>query len=199
MATNYVTREELKATLELTGNTFADNDVDLALSSASRMVDQTTGRQFWPDATPTTRYFTAMTDSYVDVGDLITLTGLAFDWDGDNVYELDWTALTSYWMLEPRNAVLAGTPYQAIRTRGGWRFPVSNGGIRVTGTFGWATVPDQVKQATILIANRLLKRSREAPFGVATIGADGTGVRVTRTDPDVDALLRPLSRLALVA
>lgn len=199
MAINYVTSEELKATLELTGQTFADSDVALAISSASRMVDQTTGRQFWPDAAPTTRYFTASTDSYVDVGDLISLTGLAFDWEGDNVYELDWTAQTAFWMLEPRNAVLAGTPYQAIRTRGGQVLPIADSAIRVTGTFGWATVPDQVKQATILVANRLLKRAREAPFGVATIGDDGTGVRVTRTDPDVDMLLRPLTRLALVA
>ncbi len=197
MAINYVTREELKATLEMTGQTFADSDIDLAIASASRSVDSLTGRRFWPDADANqVRYFTANTDSYVDLGDLITLTALTFDWEGDNVYELDWTALTANWMLEPRNAVLDGTPWQGLRTRGGQVLPLGDGAIKVTGKFGWATVPDQVKQATVLLANRILKRSREAPFGVANIGMEGDAIRVVRSDPDVEMLLRPLRRVA---
>lgn len=213
--TDYLEREDLKRTLSLEGMAVADNDIDLAISAASRAVDQITGRRFWPDADVNqTRYFTARSFDYVDVGDLITLTSLTFDWDGDNVYELNWTALPALWMLDPPNALADGFPYQAIRTRkassnimwdewdgayGGSSFPTSEAAVKVVGRFGWLTAPPQIEEATGLIASRLLKRKREAPFGVASLGVDGVGVRIVREDPDVEMLLRPFIRAPLVA
>jgi hypothetical protein len=212
---DYLEREDLKRTLSLEGMSAADNDIDLAISSASRAVEQLTGRRFWPDPDVNqTRYFTARSYDYVDVGDLITLTSLTFDWDGDNVYELNWTALPALWMLDPPNAPADGFPYQAIRTRkasrnmmwdewdgvyGGSSFPTSEAAVKVVGRFGWLTAPPQVEQATGLIASRLLKRKREAPFGVAALGVDGVGVRIAGSDPDVEMLLRPFVRAPLVA
>ena len=51
-----------------------------------------------------------------------------------------------------------------------------------------------MQQATGLVASRLLKRSREAPFGVAGFSMEGTAVRIAPVDPDVASLLNPYLR-----
>lgn len=197
--TNYVEREDLKRTLSLTGMSFADADIDLAVSAASRAVERYTGRRFYPDLDANqVRFYTAAGRQWVPVDDMITLTGLVLDWDQDNVYEQDWTALTAQWMLEPRNAVADGVPFTAIRGRGSWEFPLGAGAVRVTGKFGWATAPVQVVEATGLVASRLLNRAR-SPVGLMGVGVDGEAARITNTDPDVDNLLCSFSRLMWAA
>jgi hypothetical protein len=64
--------------------------------------------------------------------------------------------------------------------------------VAVTGQFGWPAVPAQVIEATTILATRLLRRAREAPFGVVGLGIDGAAVRISRFDPDVGFLLDPL-------
>lgn len=67
--------------------------------------------------------------------------------------------------------------------------------VRVVGRFGWPAVPPAVKQATSIYAARLMRRSREAPFGVVTAGIDeGAVMRLGRVDPDVAALLTPYTK-----
>jgi hypothetical protein len=67
--------------------------------------------------------------------------------------------------------------------------------VTITGLFGWSEdVPPNVTQATKILASRLLKRVREAPFGIAGAGMDGMPVRVSKSDPDVNLLLNPYSR-----
>jgi hypothetical protein len=41
----------------------------------------------------------------------------------------------------------------------------------------------------MIMSVRLMKRAREAPFGVASVGFDGAAVRIARVDPDVAFLL----------
>jgi hypothetical protein len=53
---NYLTADELKATLALTGQVFADDDLDLAISAASAAVNEACSRRFYP--VTETRYFT---------------------------------------------------------------------------------------------------------------------------------------------
>ena len=50
-----------------------------------------------------------------------------------------------------------------------------------------------MKEATLIIASRLLRRVREAPFGVISFGLEGA-MRIARTDPDVTALLAEFDR-----
>jgi hypothetical protein len=42
----------------------------------------------------------------------------------------------------------------------------------VTGQFGWSTSPEDIKAATSILAAKLFKRVREAPFGIVTVGID---------------------------
>jgi hypothetical protein len=58
-------------------------------------------------------------------------------------------------------------------------------------------VPEDIKTATSILAAKLVRRVREAPFGIVTAGVDqGEAMRISRTDPDVYTLLQPYSRLA---
>jgi hypothetical protein len=57
-------------------------------------------------------------------------------------------------------------------------------------------VPAQVKEATSILAARLIRRMREAPFGVVVVGGIdvGAAARIARVDPDVRFLLEPFTR-----
>jgi hypothetical protein len=67
--------------------------------------------------------------------------------------------------------------------------------VQITGQFGWTTVPDDVRAAASILAAKLLRRVREAPFGIVTVGIDeGAAMRIARTDPDVFTLLNDYSR-----
>ena len=61
--------------------------------------------------------------------------------------------------------------------------------MRVTGQFGWPSIPASISEATAIYASRLLKRAREAPFGIQSVGIDGIAARISRTDPDLMMLL----------
>ena len=65
--------------------------------------------------------------------------------------------------------------------------------MRATGTWGYRSVPDRVKMATLIKAARLYER-RKSTTGV--IGVTDFGeVRISRqSDPDVADLLDPLRR-----
>jgi hypothetical protein len=54
-------------------------------------------------------------------------------------------------------------------------------------------VPARVTLACSILASRYIKRLREAPFGIAGVGADGAVVRIMSVDPDVRSLLDPLA------
>ena len=187
----YLDREEFKASVSLTGQTYADADVDRAVAAASRAIDNATGRRFYPDSTTAhVRYYTPPNPWGFDIDDLITLTSLKTDMDGDGTYETTWTVTTDF-LLEPFNAAEDGRPYErvAVQPYGSQSLRCLPREVEVTGKFGWATVPEEIKQATAILAGRLLKRSREAPFGVVTVGFEGPAARIARTDPDLDSLL----------
>jgi len=217
----YVELEEFKQTSGLTGTSFADSDILGSLVAASRAVDAETGRRFYLDSIDQTRYYSVRPrrvysdggspyDSQAIYGanlgydrlqieDLATLTTLQTAPASDAVFSQTWVAGTDY-VLEPRSAVADGVPYTEIRALATSRFawPFWPDSIAVTGRFGWPSVPENVKIATALLAGRLLKLKREAPFGVIGFGADGFAVRVSRQIPDWDLLLSDYSRRSYV-
>jgi len=200
MANEYASVAELKASLSLTGESFADPDIQLALTAASRAIDNATLRRFYPDVDVNQiRYYTPDVATEVQIDDVITLTAVAVDRSGDGTFSEAWTLNTDF-VLEPLNAAADSQPYTTIRmhprsTRSMPGYPRS---VRVTAKFGWATAPEAIKEATLMLASRLLKRVREAPFGIAGLGIDGVAVRVARDDPDVYALICPYKRAALL-
>ena len=211
MSNEYATLTDIKATLTLTGETFADADLRLGLTAASRAIDNICERRFWLDTDATTvRYYTPTRRDarrILEIDDLVTFAALDTDNDGDGVFENSWTLYTDF-VLEPLNGAEDGLPYTLIRAlpQGTHMFPggprgIMPGGViprsvRVTGQFGWSSVPDEIQQATVILAGRLTRRSREAPFGLIGFAMEtGTNVAsLSRTDPDVMMLLAPFRR-----
>jgi hypothetical protein len=181
----------------LTGETYADADVAVALEAASRGIDKVCNRRFWADADATQiRYYEPLSRDLVRVDDLVTLTTLATDPGGDGTYEETWTVNIDH-VLEPYNAPADARPWELIsrHPNGNYLFPVGvPRGVKVTGKFGWAAVPPAIVQATTILASQLVRRAREAPFGIVSIGFDGAAVRIARSDPNIMFLVNGLIR-----
>jgi len=198
---DYVTLDELKASQELHGTTYADHDLTLAISAASRAIDERCGRRFGRDSSASARVYTPLSGNLVLIDDAISITMVETDQNGDGTFEQAWAANTEY-VAWPLNASADGVPYTRITRHPltGQFFPLwVPRSVRVTATWGWPAVPDQIRQATMLLAARLVKRSREAPFGVAMIGIDvGAAARIAAVDPDVRLLTDPLIRQSAI-
>lgn len=191
----YVTSDQLKASLELTGETYADADITLAIDAASAQIDAQCNRRFTLDADNTfVRVYKPYSSRLVEVDDVVDVQQIALGF-GDGTYPTVLTANIDY-ELEPFNAPADGLPYTMFRLRRHHGHGCGDRArIQVTGQFGWSEVPDLVKGGTTLLAGRLLKRFREAPFGIVQVGLDGQVARIAITDPDICALLRPVTRL----
>jgi hypothetical protein len=200
----YVTPDELKKTLTLTGTIFADYDIDPAIEAASDALNEMCGRRkFDADTTtPTTRYYKPSNPGVIVINDMIELVSLTTDTDGDGDFEDEYVLNTDI-VLWPLNALADGRPYTQIRlnpAKATTAFPHCNPrGAKVEGKFGWPAVPSFLNPATKMLATKLIKRMREAPFGVVTVGLDvGSAIRIGRSDPDIMGLIEPYTREAVI-
>lgn len=200
MANEYGTLAALAATLNITTPGMFDTDLTAALSAASRAIDQQCGRRFYGDADANqVRYYLAVNSGYAVIDDLATFTAL------EQPVGTSWTLGTDFF-LEPQNAAADGHPYTGIRTIARpFIFPLSqmtsgwagfDGRLKVTGKFGWAATPPEITQATTILASRLFKRAREAPFGAMAFGEQA--IRLSMIDPDVQSLIGPYALSVLV-
>ncbi len=195
MAHEYLTLDEFKVAGELKGLSFMDYDATGSIASASRAIEEYCDRVFWlGSSTSEVRYFTPLEHGSVRIDDVVSIGTVQTDYDGDGTYEQTW-ATTDY-SVYPLNAAAFDKPYEELRARPYRypKFPCWDGAVKVTGQFGWPAVPAQVKTATMLLSEKLVKRVREAPFGVVGVGLDSIAVRVIRSDPEMGMLLDPLVR-----
>lgn len=186
----YATLAEVKAALRI-GDSLDDSLLEMAIESASRLLDSYTARSFYVSGTAV-RYFTATSDFLTNLDDAITITQVATDSSADGTYDIIWQA--DDFQLEPLNGRIDGlvVPYNAIRAIGDYTFPIwgEEALVRVTGNWGWASVPIAIKQATIIQSSRIFKRL-DSPLGVLS-SPDLGFIRVgARIDPDVAQLVDP--------
>lgn len=202
-ATSYVELEEMKQTLALQGESYADMDIQRALGAASRAIDGYKNTRFFQSEE--TRYYTPdPCKKWLEIDDLVNLGTVAIptstitvDMTGDGVYETTWTDGVDF-DLTPDNADLDGQPFSEIvlRPQAGRVFPNYRRSVKITAVFGWPEVPELVLSATSILAHRWLRRRREAPFGVIATGIEnGAVIRLSRTDPDVAFMLDNISGL----
>lgn len=168
--------------------TSEDTAITAAIAAAQALIDNYTGRTF-EASVATTRTYIPRTASILDVDDIATTSGLIIkvDNDQDGSFETTLTVTTDY--------VLVGnvTPYRKVtNVNNGW--PLSLYGrptVEVTAKFAYSeTAPDNIKQAALLLACRLYQR-KASPLGFqAGAIAEFGPVRISRTDPDVAALLQ---------
>lgn len=195
---DYITPEVLKATLQLDGVSYADRDIQRAISAASRGIDEECGRRFWGDSAPGDRYYTPASSTLILIDDIYDFDALVTDQDGDGTFEQSW-AENSDFILEPINAAADGWPFSQIRLHpvgASQGFPAGiPRSVKLTGKFGWSEIPDPVVQACGLVASKLLKRAREDPGGSAeALALGGAVVRLVTGDPVVRSLLAPFVR-----
>ena len=192
--TDYITLAALKSTLSMTGVTFADADLTVAISAASRAVDKLCARRFWPDSSDQTRYYSADRVRKLEIDDLITLTTLASDDDNSMTYANSWASGSDF-VLSPYNAAADGEPYTAVEALPSGNFTFHNRypkSVKLTGLFGWSAVPVDVVSATTFLAARIVRLMREAPFGV--VAFDGMVYHVAKADSNVMMLIGPYMR-----
>lgn len=199
ISNGYATLNDIKAALRIS-DSIDDGILELSIEAASREIDGYTERRFYQ--TTGTAVYVPQDSFTVDIDDLYTLTSLKTSPDGSG-FTQTWTA--SDYQLEPLNRLAGGivSPYTRIRAIGAYTFPVwepnnvnsYEATVEVVGTFGWASIPTAIKQATILLAMRQYRRF-DSPLGVA--GFDDVGViRVGRVDPDVQRLIDPFRKVRM--
>lgn len=191
----YASLAEVKAALRITDNV-DDALLEMAVESASRLIDGYACRQFYSSGTAT-RYFVAQDDYIVEVDDLANGTVvIQTAQDADGVFDTTWD--TDDYQLEPLNQILDGIgwAFTTIRAVGEYLWPISGGEalIKVTGVFGWPSVPIAIKQASIIQASRIYKRL-DSPLGVAGFSDMGVLRVSTNLDPDVSQLVMPYKRM----
>lgn len=190
----YCTLNDVKAALNIEDS--MDNAaIEVAIATASRMIDDYTGRFFYKDGTvgtPATRYYTPSDYWILPTDDFVSISEIATDDNFNRTYDTVWTVDDS--MFEPVNNPSRGWPMSRILAVGAYVFPWNlPQSVRVKGVFGWSSVPAEVNSAAQIQASRLFLR-RQSPFGIAGSTDIGTVRLAAKLDADVEALLRPLRR-----
>lgn len=172
----------------------SDARLESSITAASRAIDESTGRRFYA-ATETRVYQAGSLSCLLLPDDLLSVTTLKIDTDGDRTFETT-LATTDYYLL-PLNAVADGRPYTEIaidRINGAYTFSGWPQGVQIAGSFGYCATgshPAPIEEATLRLAERLFKLS-DAPLGVT--GSLELGVARIATDRDLADLLWPYRR-----
>jgi hypothetical protein len=191
----YATLAQLKSADRLnisTADTVSDTNIEAIITACSRAIDLQCGRYFYKSSTSETRYFTAIFPSSIFVGDVVSISALATDdLAGSRSYSQSWT--TTDYDLFPYEADSKSEPepfrFIDCAPSTTLRFsPRLAKGVKVTGIFGWASVPIAISEACIIWAERVFKRSK-TPLGVSGNTAIGSMTASDKPDPDVDALI----------
>lgn len=194
ISNGYCTLQQLKDSLRITDNV-DDTMLELAIETASRQIDDHCERVFYSSSA--TRYYVPRDSFVCETDDIVSITTLKSSSAADGVYDVTWAS--SDYQTEPVNGVAGGivSPVTQLRAVGDYLWPRSGEEVtvQVVGTFGWYAVPTAIKYATILLSSRLFKRM-DSPLGVAGIGDIGV-IRVSRIDPDIDALIAPFKKMRM--
>lgn len=107
------------------------------IENASRLFDGETWRRFWTTASDETREYTARNSARVYTDDIISITSVKLDQDGDGTYEVTLTA-TDYFAL-PDNYSERGEPITWLETTplGNYSFTTNKKGVQIVGKFGY--------------------------------------------------------------
>jgi hypothetical protein len=184
MINAYVTLDEFKAYASVRGASVgADASDDTVITdiieTASRYLDNEARRRFWKNTTDEVRYYTPADDDTVYIDDL---AGLPAKIELDYAYDRSYNTIlaTTDVDFEPGNALLEGWPYTWIELSPAATdyFPVCKRGVKITGKFGFPSVPPDIKAACLGIAlNIYQSRSGQSSSGNVTVTAAGVVIR----------------------
>lgn len=180
----YATLNDYKSFISMRGlagsvatDTSDDAVIELLIETASRNIERMTGRRFWKDTSDAVYYYTAKDGECVELPDFASITTVAVDYNNTRSY----TALTaSDFDYEPVNYSAEGLPIRGILLSplSTTYFPTFRNAIKITGKRGWASVPTDVKDATLEIVNNIYaSRSGQTSAGKINMTAYGVVIR----------------------
>lgn len=198
---NYTDEDTVAAALHID---VGDSDdmlrITSAIDAAESEVEAFCGRRFWQDAAVATREFYPESSTRLDLLDqpdfgtkveISTTTGLIvkLDTSADGTFATTLTITTDFLLL-PRNAAADSRPWSEILLVGSYTFPrlTDRAACQVTAKFGWATIPEAVKAASVQQAIVNFK-STDTPFGAASLGDTGTVYLRTGLHPAAKQML----------
>jgi len=201
MADQYVDKNDVKNRIGLSG-AGQDDNIDNAINAASRQIDAICDRYFYQDSAVNIKYYTPTNGFYLFTDDISTTTGLIVQLDttDNGTYDTTLTLNTDF-ILKPNNPkinrITGETTYywpytelEILATRSSERFDnLIQRNVKITAKFGWSSIPDAIKEATIIQATRLWKR-KDTPFNI--FGNEQTGQQelFSKMDPDAKELIK---------
>jgi hypothetical protein len=219
---DFCSLDELRSYIAQTGQTpmagVDDVYLSLAIDSATTAIQTATNRTFEATTAATTRPFTYRRSAGSPRGDYYG----AIDWgvvyptlfagtepatlEVDDFFfgvqtitditVTDYISGAAYTPARawPYNAASKGDAFTRLEFANNIALPTYPGGLLVTAKWGWASVPNTIKNACLLQASRYYAR-RGSPMGVAGFGDQGTAIRLqARLDPDVDQMVNDYQR-----
>ena len=196
--THYASLAEVKLYRGIPTTTTTDDVLLTALiTRACSQIDNYCHRVFVAPTTASTHYFDAIRDISDDQRTLYLDADLATIVTITNNNETSTAVPTTHYVPEPRNV----TPYYAIRLN--WRADelwswseTPEDAITVNGRWGYAaTVPDDIKHATIRLANYLYSQKDASTFDITALPEQGV-ITVPQGMPrDVQVILDPYRRI----
>ncbi len=184
----YCTPEMLKSRTGINDN-HDDAEILGACRAVARWIDRKFCQRVFYRRTATLT-FTPKACTRLALPDLVSVTALKTDADGDGVFETTWT--TADYQLLPENAPHEAEPepYDEVKAVGSYTFPVACTGrtnrVQVEGVWGWPAVPEPVIEAAKILSGDYLKLGGMA-FGVAGYGDYGA-VRARISNPALEML-----------
>ena len=140
-----------------------------ALNAAISKIVQKTGREFLSSGAGTVRYYDGPGTGKMVIDEYEVLTAIEFFQipSSGTVSITNWVELTNVPYHKNEVMILQSPANMSI----GWRtyFPQGRRNIKITGTFGWTTIPAQVWEAVVEeAAGRLAEQARMTPQGILT-------------------------------
>jgi len=193
----YCTLAEVRQLLgySILTETTSDAMIEKVIEAASRAIDSWCDRRFYTASVDETKYYTAKYyNALFPEEDIVSITTLKTDEDGDGTFEVTW-ATTDYLLL-PFNQSYKNII--EIDPEGEHTFPATKQGVQIVGKFGYCAINDRPPEVTtfcMLLAVRLFKRMSEAPFGVMGFSETGQSTVIPSDDPDAKMLIGKYRRL----
>lgn len=191
----YCTLADVKAALRIT-DTIDDALLENSINSASRMIDQYCNRYFYSSSAGEVRYYKANDGFTCWIDDAQSISELKTSSTDPLIFDTTWDAADYQVLPANRWANGAYYPITGITATDNYLFPVwaDIALVKVTGQFGWSSVPEPIKFACIIQASRLFKRL-ESPLGVAGVSDIGIMRVGANIDGDVAQLINPFRLL----
>lgn len=186
----YATTQELKEQMNWpTGDSSKDTAMQICLDAASAVLDRICRR---PDGflaqAASARTFIGTDADYLFIDECAAVTAVETRTASSGA----WTAVTGWFPFagDPKTPVARG-PYTGVIRETGVFMAYRFMSVQVTARWGYAlTVPDQVKQATIMQSARWFKRGESAWADASSSAEQGQLLYRKAMDPDIENIVK---------